>query len=38
MIRYQCNKCKEYFIGGAEDNECPLCGGTLSFKEIVDND
>lgn len=38
MIRYQCNKCKEYFIGGAEDKYCPLCNGTLIFREIVYHD
>jgi rRNA maturation endonuclease Nob1 len=34
LTRYQCNKCKEYFRGGAENKTCPLCGGTLVFKEI----
>ena len=38
MIRYLCSKCEEKFIGGAEDTECPLCGGRLMFKEIVDHD
>jgi len=38
LIRYQCVKCKEYSIGGAEDKQCPICGGTLTFKEIVDHD
>ena len=38
VIRYQCVKCKEHSIGGAEDRTCPLCGGTLVFREIVDHD
>jgi len=38
MMRYECNKCKLKFIGGAEDKICPLCGGTLIFKEVVDHD
>jgi hypothetical protein len=31
MIRFKCIKCGEKCIGGPEDNECPLCGGTLVY-------
>jgi rRNA maturation endonuclease Nob1 len=33
MIRFRCLKCKEYFIGGAENKTCPLCGGCLILRE-----
>jgi len=38
FIRYECINCKEKCIGGPENKTCPLCGGTLVFKEVVDRD
>jgi len=38
MIRFECVKCKEKIIGGNEDKECPLCGGTLLRIGDVDHD
>jgi len=31
MIRYYCQNCDLYFRGGAEDKECPLCKGKLTY-------
>jgi len=25
MIRYFCNNCGQFFRGGVEDKQCPLC-------------